>query len=61
MKYSLEKLLVVLTFVNLQGFIVGRRIVVKEVTVLKKGRPNVMEVIDKIRKVLRFLVDCLSP
>jgi len=22
---------------------------------------NVMEVIDKIRKVLRFLVDCLSP
>jgi len=37
MKCSLEKLLVVPTFVNLQGFVVGRRIVAKKVTVLRKG------------------------
>jgi len=39
MERSLEKLLIMIvpTFVDLQGFIVGKRFVLKEVAVLKKG------------------------
>jgi len=71
MRCNLEKLFVMVipTFVDLQGFIVRGRFVVKEVAMLRKGtisthyifaNPGAMEV-DKIQKVLRFLVDCLSP
>jgi len=47
------------TFVDLQGFVVGRRFVVKEVVVLRKGVilshyifTCPMPYLDKIRKVL---------
>jgi len=61
--------MIVPTFVDLQGFIVGSWFVVKEVAVLKKGsvlshyifaNPLSMGSTYKIRKVLRFLVDCES-
>jgi len=57
------------TFADLQGFIVNKKFIVKEVTeVLKQGTIlthyifiRVMEIFDKIRQVLHFLVECLSP
>ena len=70
--HSLEKsfAMTVSTFVNLQGFIVGKKFIVKEVAVLRKGflslslhfyMSHAMEFLDKIRKVLCFLAECLSP
>jgi len=54
--------------VNLQGFIINKKFIVKEVAVLKQEtvlthfyESRVMEIFDKIRQVLRFLVECLSP
>jgi len=53
-------------FMDLQGFIVNKKFV-KEVAVLKQGthtihfyESRVMEIFDKIRQVLRFLIECLS-
>ena len=55
------------TFVDLQGFIVNKKFIVKEVAVLKQGTiltyyifTSPVELFDKIRQVLRFLVECLS-
>jgi len=55
------------TFVDLQGFIVNKKFIVKKVAVLKQGTvlthyifTSPMEIFDKIRQVLRFLVECLS-
>ena len=55
-------------FVDLQGFIVGKKFVVKEVAILRKGAilsrfifTCPIEFLDKVRKVLRFLAECLSP
>jgi len=56
-------------FVDLQEFFVNNKFIVKEVAVLKQGTilthyiftSPVMEIFDKIRQVLRFLVECLSP
>jgi len=56
------------TFVDLQEFIIGKKFVVKEVAVLRKGvilsyyifTSHAMELLDKIREVLRFLAECLA-
>ena len=53
-------------FVDLQGFIINKKFIVKEVAVLKQEIvlmhyifTSPVEIFDKIRQVLRFLVDCL--
>ena len=54
------------TSVDLQGFIVNKKFIVKEVTVQKTVltlhfyESRIMEIFDKIRQVLRFLIECLS-
>jgi len=74
MKHSLEELLVIviLTFVNLQGFVVTKK-VIKEIAVPKRGIvlthhiftnshiSRAMKIFDKIRQVLRFLIKYLLP
>ena len=54
------------TFIDLQGFIDGKKFVMKEVAV-RKGAilfhyifTCTIELLDKVRKVLRFLAKCLS-
>jgi len=54
--------MIISTFVDLQGFIVGKKFIMKEVAALRKGAilshfcmPHVMEFLDKIRKILHFL------
>ena len=57
------------TFVDLQGFIVNKKFIVKEVVVLKQEivltlhfyKSRVMEIFDNIQQILRFLIECLSP
>jgi len=57
------------TFVDLQRFIVNKKFIAKKVAVLKQACSHAlrfyescaMEIFDKIRQVLRFLVECLSP
>jgi len=56
------------TFVDLQGFIVNKKFIVKEVGMLKQGSilthyfydSRVIEIFDKIQQVLHFMVQCLS-
>ena len=57
------------TFMDLQGFIVNKKFIMKEVAVLKQGTvlthyiftsPMSWKFFDKIRQILRFLVECLS-
>jgi len=59
--------MVISTFVDLQGFVVGRRFVVKEIAVLRKGAilshyiftcPILWNILT--RKVLCFLIECLT-
>jgi len=56
-------------FLDLQGFIVNKKFIVKEVAMLKREtilthyifyefRTKFLEIFDKIRQVLHFLVDC---
>jgi len=59
--------MIISTFVDLQGFIVGKKFIMKEVAMLRKGvilshfcMPHVMDILDKIRKILHFLVERLS-
>jgi len=68
-KHSLEELLVMVipTFVDLQGFVVEEKFIVKEVAVLKRGTVLIhyifmspVEIFDKIRQILSFLIECLS-
>jgi len=67
-KHNLEELLVmVIPFVDLQGFIVEEKFIVKEVAVLKRGTVLIhyifmspVEIFDKIQQILSFLVECLS-
>ena len=68
LEHSLEKsfTMTISMFMN-QGFIVKKKFIVKEVAMLRKGAifsyymSHVMKFLDKIRKVLRFLIECLSP
>jgi len=67
-KHSLEKLLVIPTFMK-QEFIVNKKFIVKDVAVLKKSivhtlhfyESHAIEIFDKIGQVLRFLIECVSP
>ena len=69
MKHSFEKLfiMVIPTIVDLQGFVVNKKFIVKEVAVLKQGTvlthyifTSSVEIFDTFRQVLRFLIECLS-
>ncbi|KYM83279.1 hypothetical protein ALC53_06242 [Atta colombica] len=61
----LNNIWLVPTFVDLQGFIVNKKFIVKEVAVLKQGTvlthyifTSPVEIFNKIRQILRFLVEC---
>jgi len=55
------------TFVDLKGFIVNKKFIVKEVAVLKQGTVLTHYIFTSpvpwkfLTRSLRFLIDCLSP
>jgi len=57
--------MIIPTFIDLQGFVVNKKFIVKEVAVLKQGTVlthyNFTSPVPwKIQQILRFLVECLS-